>query len=142
VQLQGSNSIGEIIKIKEHKIEIDMGGIITRTKVDNIQKVGAEIRKNVTKYVSNKKFDQLSQSFNSELDVRGLRTLEAVEALDQWMDDALMLGFREIKLIHGIGNGILRNQLRAHLKKNSLIAQISDAEKMDGGQGSTIIILK
>jgi len=142
VKLQGSNSIGEIIKIKEHKIEIDMGGIITRTKVDNIQKVGAEIRKNVTKYVSNKKFDQLSQSFNSELDVRGLRTLEAVEALDQWMDDALMLGFREIKLIHGIGNGILRNQLRAHLKKNSLIAQISDAEKMDGGQGSTIIILK
>lgn len=142
VQLQGSNSIGEIIKIQEQKIEIAMGGIITRTKVENIQKVGAEIRNNVTKYVSHNKFDQLSQVFNSELDVRGLRTLEAIEALDKWMDDALMLGFRQIKIIHGIGNGILRNQLRAHLKKNSLIAQMSDAEKMDGGQGSTIITFK
>lgn len=142
VQLQGSNSIGEIIKIQEQKIEIAMGGIITRTKVENIQKVGAEIRNNVTKYVSHNKFDQLSQVFNSELDVRGLRTLEAIEALDKWMDDALMLGFRQIKIIHGIGNGILRNQLRAHLKKNSLIAQMSDAEKMDGGQGSTILTFK
>lgn len=142
VQLQGSNSIGEIIKIQEQKIEIAMGGIITRTKVENIQKVGAEIRNNVTKYVSHNKFDQLSQVFNSELDVRGLRTLEAIEALDKWMDDALMLGFRQIKIIHGIGNGILRNQLRAHLKKNSLIAQLSDAEKMDGGQGSTILTFK
>lgn len=142
VQLQGSNSIGEIIKIQEQKIEIAMGGIITRTKVENIQKVGAEIRNNVTKYVSHNKFDQLSQVFNSELDVRGLRTLEAVEALDKWMDDALMLGFRQVKIIHGIGNGILRNQLRAHLKKNSLIAQMSDAEKMDGGQGSTILTFK
>jgi DNA mismatch repair protein MutS2 len=142
VQLQGSNSIGEIIKIQEQKIEIDMGGIITRTKVENIQKVGSEIRNNVTKYVSHKKFDQLSQVFNSELDVRGLRTLEAIEVLDKWMDDALMLGFRQVKIIHGIGNGILRNQLRTHLRKNSLIAQMSDAEKMDGGQGSTIITFK
>jgi len=142
VQLVGSSTVGEILKIKNNKVELKMGGLTTKTNIENIQKVGAASKKEVTKYVSSSKFNSISQNFNPELDVRGFRTLEALEEVDKWMDQALILGFKHGRILHGIGNGILRNQIRTHLKKNGLIEEMSDGDKLEGGKGITKIAFK
>ena len=71
-----------------------------------------------------------------------MRTYDALNAVDEWIDSAIILGFSTLRLIHGKGDGILKMEVRRHLKPNPAIAKIS-FERVDlGGEGVSIIELK
>ncbi len=77
-----------------------------------------------------------------EVDLRGLDVTEALGALDQGVDRAVLAGFSEVRVIHGIGRGILRTAVEKHLREHPQIAEQRLGELGEGGRGVTIVRLK
>ena len=113
----------------------------TKTSIENIEKVGEKNAKKVKKYISESSYLQKQKNFKSEIDVRGMRTHEALIEVDNLIDTALIMGVSKLRILHGKGNGILRTEIRKHLKLNPIIADMS-YERVDlGGEGISIIEL-
>jgi DNA mismatch repair protein MutS2 len=81
-------------------------------------------------------------NFNQKLDIRGYRAEEVIPKLEQWFDEALLLGQRELFVLHGKGNGILRQIVRNHLGTYAQIAQMKDEHVDRGGAGITVVTLR
>ena len=79
--------------------------------------------------------------FKSQIDLRGKRKEEALMAVDNLIDDAMMLGMKELRVIHGKGDGILREMIRNHLRTYSQVSNIRDEHADRGGAGITIFEL-
>lgn len=141
VQVIGSNTAGEIIEIKKKKITIKFGNLVTKTSIDNIEKVGNSTSKQVKKYISDSSYLQKQQNFKTEIDIRGMRTHEALNEVDNLIDTALIMGVSSLRLLHGKGNGILKTEIRKHLKFNPSVVKMT-YERVDfGGEGISIIEL-
>lgn len=141
-QIKGTETVGEIIEIKGNRVTLSIGSLTTKTKLQNLEKAGIKQKKKVEKYISKKSYSNRQENFKSELDVRGMRTYDALSAVDEWIDSALILGFSKLRLLHGKGDGILKTEIRRHLKPNPIIESIT-YERVDlGGEGISIIELK
>lgn len=78
-------------------------------------------------------------NFNSTLDVRGLRGDEAMQAVQEFVDEAVMLDISDGRILHGKGNGILRELVRSYLKTIPDVASFADEQLQMGGSGITVI---
>jgi len=85
--------------------------------------------------------EKLSQ-FSFNLDIRGKRGDEALTLVDNLLDDAILLGYPQLRIVHGKGDGILRNLIKNHLKSYKQIKSLSDEHADRGGQGVTLVDLK
>ena len=81
-------------------------------------------------------------TFSHELVIRGMRAEEALPTLDTFVDEAILLGVDQVKVIHGKGHGILRDLLRNHLWGHPHIAKIEDDHADRGGSGISIVTFK
>jgi DNA mismatch repair protein MutS2 len=81
-------------------------------------------------------------SFSPEIDVRGMRTEDALAAIERLFDRALMMGFGNLKILHGKGDGILRKMIRQYLKKYDQVDRMEDEHMDRGGDGITYVYLK
>ncbi len=142
VQIIDTESVGEIVGIQKNKAELVVGSVTTKINLNRLQKVGASQKSKVKKYISRSSFAERQKDFNPELDVRGKRTEEAIRLVDQWIDSAIILGFSELRLIHGKGYGILKQQIREHLKPNTAVKSIAYESIQLGGDGVSLIQLK
>ncbi len=141
VQILNTSTAGEIIELKRDKATLQIGGLITKTSVDNLENVGKTTAKKVKKYISNSSYAEKQSSFKAEKDIRGMRTHDALQEIDRWVDNAIILGVSTLRLLHGKGNGILKEEVRRHLKPHSAIKGIK-YERVDlGGEGISIIEL-
>jgi DNA mismatch repair protein MutS2 len=77
----------------------------------------------------------------TSLDLRGARVEEALESLDQYLNDAALAGASRVTVIHGHGSGALRDALRAQLRTHPLIKSWRPGERGEGGDGATIVEL-
>ena len=141
VQVIGSDTSGEITEIKKNKITIRFGALTTKTSIKNIEKVDHGNAKKVKKYISESSYFNKQQSFKSEIDIRGMRTHEALSNVDSLIDSALIMGVSRLRILHGKGNGILRKEIRKHLKQNPTIVNMSYERVGLGGEGISIIEL-
>lgn len=142
VQLEGSSTIGEVVEIKKNKVTLNVGSLVTKTHISKVEKVGKKTEKKIKKYLSTKSYNDKHTSFKPEIDVRGMRTYDALAEIDQWLDSAIILGVGRLRILHGKGNGILKMEIRRHLKGMPQIAKIS-YERVDlGGEGISIIDLQ
>lgn len=80
-------------------------------------------------------------SFSPELDLHGLSIDEAIRVLDKWIDQALLAGHRYLRIIHGKGKGLLRQEVLAYLKHNEMVTRIVTNHNLPGGSGVTLIEL-
>jgi DNA mismatch repair protein MutS2 len=85
---------------------------------------------------------QKQSSFVSSLDIRGKRVEEVSAILVQFLDDAILLGQGELKILHGKGEGVLRKVVREQLKKVKDVASFKDEHVDRGGDGITVVVLK
>ena len=141
VQVKGSDISGEITEIKKNKITIRFGALTTKTTIENIEKVDQGNAKKVKKYISESSYFNKQQSFKSEIDIRGMRTHEALSEVDSLIDTALIMGVSKLRILHGKGNGILRTEIRKHLKQNPTIVNMLYERVGLGGEGISIIEL-
>jgi len=82
-----------------------------------------------------------AQSARSELDLRGMRAEEALAELDRWLDDALLAGLAEGRVIHGKGTGALRQAVTESLHSRPFVRGFRLGEAGEGGDGVTIVRL-
>ncbi len=78
-------------------------------------------------------------NFKSDIDVRGYRTDEALEEVQDLIDEAAMIGIGRVRILHGKGNGILRQEIRTFLKTMPYVKSFADEHVEFGGAGITIV---
>ncbi|MDR1199317.1 MAG: Smr/MutS family protein [Prevotellaceae bacterium] len=145
VRIKGQSAIGEIIKISDKNVLISYGNIITSIKAENIETVSeTEYRKSLrinSPVQPRAGFDlsAMKLNFKPNIDVRGMRAEEAIQAIENFIDEAMMAGCSELKILHGKGNGILRTQIRNILKNVADIKYMGDEHPDFGGAGITVI---
>jgi DNA mismatch repair protein MutS2 len=98
-------------------------------------------KKAIAKRIS---FDTSSKmvNFSPNLDIRGKRGEEVFMLVQNFIDDAFMLGINDVKVIHGKGDGILRELTRNLLRESSSVAGFSDEHADRGGSGVTLVQFK
>ena len=77
----------------------------------------------------------------SSLDLRGARVEEALDLLDQYLDDAVHAGASRVTVVHGHGSGAMRNAVREMLSGHPLVREWRPGEQGEGGDGATVVSL-
>ncbi len=141
VKLNDSETAGVVMEIARDNVIIAIGDLRTVAKKNRVQKVSKkEVPKEVRRsYNSNT--DSLA-NFSPEIDVRGKRGEEALYEIEKYLDKAIMMGFGNLKIIHGKGDGILRKLIREYLRKYSEVDRMEDEHADRGGDGITYVYLK
>jgi len=141
VKLNDSETTGQVMEINRDNLIIAIGELRTVAKKSKVQKVS---RKEVPKEI--RRSSNINNSdmagFSPEIDVRGMRTEDALAAIERLLDRALMMGFGNLKIIHGKGDGILRKMIRQYLKKYDQVDRMEDEHADRGGDGITYVYLK
>jgi DNA mismatch repair protein MutS2 len=83
----------------------------------------------------------VARAVPDSLDVRGATVAEALEALDRYIDDAVVVGIGRLTVIHGIGTGVLRDAIRSHVGDHPLVSEARPGRRGEGGDGATLLVL-
>ncbi|WP_138477785.1 endonuclease MutS2 [Dyadobacter bucti] len=148
VRISGQTAIGEVIALRGKDVEIRIGDLKSTVKLNRLEKVSKKTYKAATgekKLKTAAKGVDLNErmlNFSFNLDLRGKRGEDALGVVDQFMDNAIMLGYDELRIVHGKGDGILRTLVRNHLKGYSHVSGMKDEHPDRGGAGVTIVKLK
>ncbi len=141
VKLTDSETTGQVIEIAKDNIIIAIGDLRTVAKRKRVQKVSkSSVPKEIRRSFAGATNDLAG--FNPEIDVRGMRTEDAIAAIERLFDRALMMGYGNLKILHGKGDGILRKMIRQYLKKYDQVDRLEDEHADRGGDGITYVYLK
>ncbi|MFD2164337.1 endonuclease MutS2 [Paradesertivirga mongoliensis] len=141
VKLEDSETVGQIMDITKDNVILAIGDLRSVVKRKRVQKITSkEVPKEIRRSYSSQVTDAIAQ-FNPEIDVRGLRGEEALFEIEKYLDRALMMGFSNLKIIHGKGDGILRKLIRDYLRKYSQVNRVEDEHADRGGDGITYVYL-
>ncbi|MFD0794036.1 endonuclease MutS2 [Mucilaginibacter litoreus] len=140
VKLIDGDTTGQVMEVIKDNVVIAMGDLRTVVKKKRVERVSkASVPKEIRR--SNNQTGDLA-NFSPEIDVRGMRTEDALHSIEKLFDRALMMGFGNLKIIHGKGDGILRKMIRQYLKKYDQVERMEDEHPDRGGDGITYVHLK
>ncbi|TWR26125.1 endonuclease MutS2 [Mucilaginibacter achroorhodeus] len=140
VKLIDGDTTGQVMEVIKDNVVIAMGDLRTVVKKKRVEKVTrASVPKEIRR--GNNQTGDMA-SFSPEIDVRGMRTEDALHAIEKLFDRALMMGFNNLKILHGKGDGILRKMIRQYLKKYEQVDRMEDEHADRGGDGITYVYLK
>lgn len=143
-----NKAIGEILELDDKNAVIALGNLRTNAKLTQLKKVSASQAKkiarpqpqtsyaNIRENISQKRID-----FKPDIDLRGMRGDEALQRVITFLDEAVMLNTKEVRLLHGTGTGALRQLIRQYLSTNPLVASYADEQIQLGGAGITVVQL-
>ncbi len=148
VRVMGQNTIGEVLSLRGKDAEIRIGDLKSNVKLNRLEKVSKKTFKDATDVRDDRPrsqgvdMNEKMQNFSFNLDIRGKRGEEALGEVDRFFDDALMLGYPELRIVHGKGDGILRTLVRNHLRGYKQVSKMEDEHADRGGAGVTIVKMK
>ena len=137
--------VGEILAISDTDATILFDSIRLRTSPDKLRKVSrAEARKTQRRWQKGiaEDLSEKAEHFELTLDVRGKRAEEALDIVDKYLDEAKLLSIKEVSILHGKGNGILRKLIREKLSHIREIERFCDASLETGGTGITRVYFR
>jgi DNA mismatch repair protein MutS2 len=145
VRIKGQEALGEVIGMRGKDAEVAIGELKTTVKLNRLEKISRKEFKQKTapksKFVGVDMNDKM-MNFSFNLDLRGKRGDEAIMEVDKFMNDALMLGQDELRIVHGKGDGILRTLIRNHLRGYKQVAKTQDEHADRGGAGVTLVSMR
>lgn len=139
VKIPNSSSVGEVVQIRKNKAVVVAGIIKSTYNVDDLVPVNPSKAKGKSKVDVG--FMKRQEQFAMEKDIRGMRSDEALKEIDRWIDDAMIIGANNLRLIHGKGDGILKKIIRDYYHNKSFIKRISYEDVRFGGEGVSLIEL-
>ncbi len=143
VRLGEDGAIGEVLAMKGKQAEVLFGGLKSFVKIDRLVPISKrQAKKDQRSKIKGLDLNQRRADFSYELDVRGKRAEEVLPMLDKMLDDALILGTTELRILHGKGHGILKELIRNHLKADKNVSHFSDEHADRGGSGITLVTLQ
>ncbi|MCE7946550.1 MAG: endonuclease MutS2 [Chloroflexi bacterium CFX4] len=132
-------SEGQISEIGATDVEVTVGRLRVRAKLDEIErrgKDGGEVREK-----RREKLPERGPSPGLELDLRGARVEESLERVEEYLDAAYLAGLPFVRIIHGKGTGALRKAIRDVLHGHPLVSKYQRGEENEGGDGVTVVNL-
>lgn len=145
VRLTGQTSVGEIIELQGKNTLVAFGMLKSTVKTDKLEKISKNQLKREqpkTTFVSGQTSDSMHEKrlqFKQEIDVRGMRGDEALQAVTYFVDDAILVGVGRVRILHGTGTGILRQLIRQYLKTVPGVRNFQDEHVQFGGTGITVV---
>lgn len=145
VTLDGSSTVGNVISVSGKKCVVSFGNLRTIVEVDRL-KLAKKPKEslNSASSLSSSTYEESRQrqlNFKNEIDVRGMRADEAIQAVTYFIDDALQFNAGKVRILHGTGHGILKTMIRQQLKANTAVASFEDEDIRFGGAGITVVYL-
>lgn len=148
VRLTDNGAVAEVLGISEKDVEIRIGSLKSFVKMHRLEKIGRREYLSLSSEEANvprmEGLDMHSRmaNFSFTLDIRGKRGEEALGEISSFVDNAIMLGANELRIVHGKGDGILRNLVRNYLNGYKEITSAKDEHADRGGAGITIVTLR
>ena len=148
VKIKGQTSVGEVLEINGKKAIVAFGSIKTTVKLDRLERTNAQPKQadvsTKSTYISSQTQDSMyEKKLNSkqDIDVRGMRGDEALQAVTYFIDDAILVGMSRVRILHGTGTGILRTLIRQYLQTMPGVSHFADEHIQFGGAGITVVDL-
>ena len=123
VKIKGQTSVGEVLEINGKKAIVAFGSIKTTVKLDRLERTNAQPKQadvsTKSTYISSQTQDSMYEkklNFKQDIDVRGMRGDEALQAVTYFIDDAILIGMSRVRILHRTGTGILRTLIRKYLQ--------------------------
>ena len=156
VRIKGLTSVGEIESINGSQAVVIFGGMRTKMRADRLERAEkpttqlskAEERNNniagsygMVSKDTREVIDNRKLNFRQDLDVRGMRGDEAINAVTYFIDDAILVGMSRVRILHGTGTGVLRQLIRQYLGTIPNVTHYRDEHVQFGGAGITVVDL-
>lgn len=145
VRMKGQSSAGEVMDIQGKNAVVAFGMIKSTVKLDSLERVSKnQIKRESQKstFVSTQTSDMVYEkklNFKQDIDVRGMRGDEALQAVMYYIDDAIQVGVSRVRILHGTGTGALRQIIRDYLRTVNGVAHYQDEHVQFGGAGITVV---
>ena len=148
VRIEGQDSYGQVVEIKGRKAVIESNSLRMTIGIDRLQKtkkkaIPTDRTRRENRFQSI--YDDINEKrklFNPTLDLRGHRAEEALSELEQFLDQALLLSEKELRILHGHGYGILKTLVRDRLRAMPEVKNIHSEQIELGGDGVTVVHLR
>ena len=149
VCLKGQTTVGEISAIQGNKATVIFGHIKSSVHIERLEKVNRNrlkreqaIKATFVSEDTTNSMREKSLHFRREIDIRGFRADEALQALVYFIDDAIQVRAEQVRILHGTGTGALRQTVREYLKGVAGIRTFHDEHVQFGGAGITVVELE
>ncbi|MFN1834720.1 endonuclease MutS2 [Balneola sp. MJW-20] len=147
VRFKDGNTTGELVEMQGKKAVVLAGGLTLKTNYKNLIKVEKVERKKKTKSRARSSIivgdsDLTSEAMKPSLHVRGLRADEALKEVTKYLDKAIFRGINRVEIVHGKGDGILKDQIQSYLHTRDDVKSFELAPVDQGGAGCTVVHLK
>ena len=150
VRIKGLTSIGKVEDINGKMATVIFGDMRTKLRLERLERCEKQEKtetnnkhENLQSYSISKDtrdaIDSRKLNFRQDIDVRGMRGDEALNAITYFIDDAILLGVSRIRILHGKGNGILRQIIRQYLGTVPNVTHFADEHVQFGGAGITVV---
>lgn len=149
VRIKGLTSVGKVESIEGKQATVIFGGMRTKMAISRLEHVDAATIQSEQKQFqaynysreTRETIDKHRNQFRQELDVRGMRADEALNQVQYFIDDAILVGASQVRILHGKGNGILRQLIRQYLGSVPNVTNYRDEHVQFGGAGITVVEL-
>jgi DNA mismatch repair protein MutS2 len=149
VEITEYGTTGEVVSVKGKTATIQSGSMSIKVSLKGLKRIQRPRQKDNDGFRKSKAYGNImndinerASRFKSTIDLRGKRAIEALDEIKAYMDDAILLSVKEVSILHGTGDGVLRNVIREYLQSIDEVEQISDAHVERGGQGITIVRIR
>ena len=148
VRIKGQTSTGQVLEINGKNAVVMFGLMKTNVKTDRLEhapapkpSVATPAKASFVSTATQSSMYQKKLNFKHEIDVRGMRADEAIQAVTYFIDDAILVGAKNVRILHGTGSGILRTLIRQYLATVPGVTSFHDEHVQFGGAGITVVNL-
>lgn len=148
VHIKGTKSVGTIESIQGKYAIVLLGDMKTKMPLSKLeqdksaqQEQKASASNPPTARITRNVIDEHKNNYRQEIDVRGMRGDEALLAVQRFIDDSILVGASNVRILHGKGNGILRQLIREYLSGIPNVTDYRDEHIQLGGSGITVVTI-
>ncbi|MDE6065809.1 MAG: Smr/MutS family protein [Duncaniella sp.] len=145
VRLDGQGTVGTVLELNGKNAIVAFGNLKTTVKIDRLTRTDAKPKEPKTATISMATIDaghKRQLNFKQEIDVRGFRADEAIQAVTYFIDDAIRFNAPRVRILHGTGTGVLRQVIRDYLSTVPGVISARDEDVRFGGAGITVVELQ
>ncbi|MBR3590832.1 MAG: Smr/MutS family protein, partial [Alistipes sp.] len=147
VKIDGQDVPGVVQLLKGKKAQVAFGQMMIMVDIERLKVVSSTeyreaTRPTTARTVVSVDIRERKLNFRDSIDVRGMRASEALEAVEDLVDDALMVGVSGVTILHGKGTGALKEEIRRYLRTVKDVATIADDHADRGGAGITVVTFR
>ncbi len=146
VRLKDNDMVGEVVQVAAKYISVSVGSIISKIAPGKVEKISNQQYKDKTRstfrpviHYDSESISRRKLEFKPTIDIRGQRLAEALDIVMHFIDDATMVGVGQVKILHGKGNGVLREEIRKYLRTVPSVKSFRDEAVQQGGAGITVV---